>query len=501
MVQKFPRRLESNSNQEHRREDLNVWQAFSQLQYFTNDKVLGEHNFTLKNQFYTEQETRRFSRPGDALIEFNKGPEAYTEFFSNDPRYEDPRHGFWIATDQIMRNNAAFSDSWRPTRHLTLTPAISYVWARGSNGTGETVIDSKSWAPSITAAWDATHDGRTVLRSSFSNYVDVAIRNPVLHTLGTQASRKCLWNTDTMKYDKDCVFNGGLSKNTIGSPCGPSGVNPDGTSCLEDLAIPRTYEYTVGAEREILQGIGFSVDFIYRKFTHQYETRETNRIWNPSGEAVLGYRNGRAEEIRDLTTPAGANRYYAGMTAALNKREGLVKVYLSYTLSKLEGNVFDGLDNPWGDIPGRDAYLYGPGADDHRHDIKASLQYAATKWLSMGIRYNFQTGFPYNRLFRNEVTGNNENYRAAVGQNAGTNVNDPNDDRPLRLPDRQELNAQIRVSMLPLIGHKLDFYVDVLNVMNSRTPTAYGQNDGTTFNTETGWQAPFRMRFGLNYRY
>jgi Carboxypeptidase regulatory-like domain len=500
-VQKFPRTIESKSGEKHERWDLDVFQVAGQLQYFVSGKGIGEHNFQLKNSFYTEQETRRFSVPGDALIEYNQGPEAMTTYYSNDPRYETPRYGFWIATDTITRNNTALSDSWRPTRHVTLTPAISYIWARGYNGAGDTVIDSKSFAPSITGAWDATHDGRTVLRSSFSNYVDVAIRDAVLTTLGTQANQKCLWNADTKAFDKSCVFGGGLSRNTIGSPCGPSGLNPDGSSCIQPLSIPRTYEATVGAEREIVQGVGLAVDVIYRKFTHQYETRETNQIWNPSGEAIVGYRNGRAEKISDLTTPAGANRSYQGITAALNKREGQVKVYVSYTLAKLEGNVWDGLSNPWGDIPARDAYLWGPGPDDHRHDIKASMQFQATKWLSAGIRYNFQTGFPYNRLFRNDATGSNENYRSQIGSNPGTNLNDPGDDRPLRVPDKMELSAQVRVSMLPLIGHKLDFYVDALNILNARTPTSYTQNDGPTFGVESGWQAPFRMRFGLNYKY
>jgi carboxypeptidase family protein len=502
-VQKFPREIQSKSADRHESFDLDVAQAFGQIQYFANTKGFGEHNFQVKNQFYTEWEVRRFSVPGDALYEFN-GPgvrEARTEYYSNDPRYENPRYGWWIASDTITRNNASLSDQWRPTRHLTITPAISYIWARGNNGAGDTVIDSKSFAPSITGAWDATHDGRTVLRGSLSNYVDVAIRDAVLHTLGSQGARKCLWNADTNAYDRSCVFSGGLSKNTIGRPCGPDGLNPDGSSCEAPLSIPRTYEATVGAEREIIQGVGISLDLIYRKFTNQYETNETNQIWNPSGETVVGYRNGRQETIRDLTTPDGATRTYKGLTAALNKREGLVKVYVSYTLSRLEGNVFNGLNNRFGDIPGRDAYVFGPGDDDHTHDVKASMQYSATKWLSMGVRYNFQTGFPYNRLFRNDVTGSNENLRSATGTTAGTNLNDPGDDRPLRLPDRMELNLQLRISMLPLIGHKLDFYVDALNLMNARTPTAYGQNDGTNFNAETGWQAPFRMRFGLNYRY
>jgi hypothetical protein len=225
-------------------------------------------------------------------------------------------------------------------------------------------------------------------------------------------------------------------------------------------------------------------------------------VWNESGTDVVGYRNGRAQTIMDLGTPNGAQRSYIGATFSLNKRAGMIKSYVSYTISKLQGTVWDPTTNgQWGDIPGRDVYLNGPGPDDHRHDLKASLQYSATNWLSFGARYQFTSGFPYNRLFQNTVTNGYENYRAQYGINPGGNVNDPGDDRPLRTPDRQEVNLQVRVSLLPLTGQRLDFYVDALNILGLRTPTSYGQNDGTTFGTETGWMAPFRMRLGLNYRY
>jgi hypothetical protein len=202
----------------------------------------------------------------------------------------------------------------------------------------------------------------------------------------------------------------------------------------------------------------------------------------------------------DMSTPSAAQRSYAGLTAALNKRAGRTKVYLSYTISQLRGTVWDPtVNNPWGDIPGRDVYLKGPGSDDHTHDIKASLQYSAFKWLSFGARWNYSSGFPYNRLFRNDVTGNWENYRAQTGVNPGANLNDPTDDRALRTPDRQEINLQVRLSLLSLIGSKLDFYIDALNILGLRTPLTYSQNEGQNFGVEATWMAPFRLRFGVNY--
>jgi hypothetical protein len=485
----------------YRREDLDVWQAFNRLQWFVDSKGLGEHSLVLKHQFYSEKEVRKQAQPGDYYDEWNGDvPEARTTFYSNNPRQAEPRYGWWVGTDVIYRSNASFSDAWRPTRHFTLTPAISHIWTQGQNSGSDAVIDNQTWAPSVAAAWDATHDGRTVIRGSYSHYVDVAIRTPVLHTGGGPTTQRCLWNPSSNTYDRNCVYSGGPSRNTVGLPCGPTGFDGTGKSCKEKLGVPRTLEYTFGGEREITDGIALGMDLVYRIFDNQYEQRETNRIWNQAGTDLLGYRNGRNETVVDMGTPDGATRTYRGITASLNKRQGQLRTYVSYTLSQLRGTVFDGSDNPWGDIPGRDVYLDGPLPDDHLHDVKASMTYGPTSWLSFGARYNFASGFPYNHLYRNEVTGSYEDYRARRGINPGANINDPADDRELRLPNRQELNLQVRLNLLPLTGHSLAFYVDALNILNLRTATSYGQNDRQTFGVESGWLAPFRVRLGLDYR-
>jgi hypothetical protein len=254
----------------------------------------------------------------------------------------------------------------------------------------------------------------------------------------------------------------------------------------------------------VVPGVALAVDFILRDFESQYETRETNRIWTETANALNptgSYRNGRAETITDLGTPADATRHYRGATLALNKREGRFKSKVSYTLSSLEGNVFDGISNAWGDIPPRDVYLYGPLSDDHRHEVKWSATFQLTPWLSTGLRYRYNSGTPYNRLYYNPVTNSYDVYRARVGVNAGNNINDPADDRDLRLPDIQDVNVQLRANMFPLIGHRLEFYVDVLNALALRTPTQLGQEDGKDFGVVRGRLDPFRVRLGLNYKY
>jgi len=503
-IQTIPNTQRWGNNNNHTRTDVYGLQFVNQIDWFPEHSFGGEHNFQIKDRFYTEQETRRQSRPGDLLYEVQNGtePVARTEYYSNDPRYEPARHGWWIGTDTLSKNVATLADNWKPTRHLTLTPSLSHIWATAGDSRGDQVINSWTLAPGFAAIWDPTHDGRTAFRGSVSTYVDLDVGAIARHSLGGQAQQRCRWNPATNAYDTGCVFSGGLSTNTIGKPCGPSGIDETGQDCQQKLQLPRTYEVTGGAEREIFEGIALSLDFVHRSYTHQYEVNETNRLWNPSGTGVVGYRNGRAETIMDLETPSGAYRRYDGITVGFTKREGRLKARTSYTWSLLSGTSAGGTtNNLWGDIPGRDMFADGYLADDHRHEVKASVSYQATQWLSLGTRTTYTSGQPYNRYFRNDETGSYDRLLATTAINPGTNVNDPGDDRYLRLPDQLEVNVQTRLSLLPLVGKRIDFYVDVLNIFGLRTATTIGTSDGTDFNVERAWMDPFRVRLGFNYRY
>jgi hypothetical protein len=512
VVQKLPRTQEYGNNDQHRREDQYSIQTQNRLEYFL-DGVGGDHAIQLKNNFYAESQTVRLSRPGDRLYELlGTVPEQKTTYFSNDPRIDNAKFGWWIGTSTATRHTLTLSDAWRPTRYLTVTPAVSHVFARGTNNAGSTVINAAAFAPAVSVAWDATHDGRTVLRASYNNYVDINIFDLARTTLGGQVAQRCKYNEggggtldgDGEPFTKECEYSGGASRTTIGLPCGPTGYDATGRRCNTPLGIPRVYEYTLGAEREITPGIAMALDFVLKDFQNQYETRETNRIWNGSGNGLQptgGYRNGRNETVSDLGTPEGAGRTYKGATLALNKREGRFKAKVAYTLSQLRGSVFEGINNQWGDIEPQDVFLWGPLPDDHLHETKLQATYQVTPWLSTGLRYRYNSGVPFSRLYRNPLTGDYNYYNATVGSDGGANRNDPADDRALRRPDIHDFNAQFRVNMMPLTGQQLDFYVDVLNLLALRTPTNIGQEDGRNFGQVTGRMEPFRVRLGLNYKY
>jgi hypothetical protein len=503
--QTYPKSLTFGNAINHSASQGTFFQFVNRLEFFANSRVLGDHDVQLKNNLMLQNDVNYKSEPGDRLYELN-GPEksALTTYYSNDPRYDEAHYGWFITNTNSLRNAVTLSDAWRPTRFLTITPGVAYTTAHASNSRGDDVFTDSALTPSLAAAWDATHDGRTVLRSSFSEYLDTDVSAIAGQTLGSQVSQRCQWNADTQAYDKSCTYSGGASSATVALPCGPSGFDVNGNECRSKLKLPTTWEVTAGAEREVIPGLAIGTNFVYRQFKNQFETVETNRIWNEAGSALEGlggYRDGRAHTVSDLETPDGARRRYIGVTGSVSKREGRLKVQADYTWSRLDGTVLDGSSNAYGDIGPRDMFLYGSLPDDHRHELKLNLRYSASAWLSFGARYSYISGTPYNRLFRNDVTGSFENYGARIGYNPGTNLNDPGDDRQLRLPDQHSFNAQVAFNFMPLIGVHLETYVDVLNVLGLRTTTSVTENEGPSFGQPSGRMAPMHIRFGARYRY
>ena len=94
----------------------------------------------------------------------------------------------------------------------------------------------------------------------------------------------------------------------------------------------------------------------------------------------------------------------------------------------------------------RDLFLWGYLPDDARHVVKTTLTYQWTRWLTSGMTHRYYSGRPYSRRLYNAETGGYDTFRSRVGVDPGTNLNDPGDDRALRLPDLQEFKLQLRAS-------------------------------------------------------
>jgi hypothetical protein len=486
-------------------DDIKQIEFVNELQWFLNSKVFGDHAIKIQSRYYTQGQSASQATPGDRILRFAGAlPDRQTLFFSNDPRFEDARYGYAIfsSSGTLFRN--FIQDAARITRYWTVTPGVSLITSTSSNSRGQTATDGTAVTPHISTAWDATHDGRTVVRGSFNQYVDPDVGRLARHTLGSRVSQECRWNAANQAYTDECRYSGGVPGATIGLPCGPSGIDENGNPCREKLRIPRTTEYTLGGEREVVPGLGLGLDFVYRNFNHPYSTKETNRVWNRTAAALEptgAYRNGRPETIIDLETPDEAKRTYRGVTVAAHKREGTLKITSSYTWSRTEGNVFDTENNAWGDIPPRDLFLWGLNPDNSTHVIKTGLNYRFTSWLSCGVLYEYRSGTPYNRWYYNSTTGAYDILRARVGINPGNNINDPNDDRNLRLPDVQSLDIQLRANLRSIVKQDLELWSDIRNVLALRTTTGVITQDGGAFGLPTSRMIPMTIRLGFRYRY
>jgi hypothetical protein len=502
----YPREVFYQNYNLHDQRLTNTIEFVNSLEWFGTTRRFGEHDVKLVSRVRNNSYEQAQSTPGDQYLTFNGSvPDRLQYFYANDPRLDTARAGWWIRGSSGTITITSLTDTYRPTRFLTLTPGVGMTTIKAAAfGKEDLDIDSLALTPHLAASWDATHDGRTVLRASYNHYVDGDAIRIARHGNGGRVSQTCRWNEPTQEFTRDCTYSGGASGRTFGLPCGPTGVDERGRDCRERLKIPRTYEFTVGAEREVVQGVAVGADVVSRKYTNPYETAETNRIWNGSGTALEptgGFRSGRSETISDLETPEDAVRDYLGVTGTVRKREGKLKLSSAYTWSHLQGNVFNNEGNEFGENPGKNVYLYGDLPDDARHVVKTSATYTWTTWLSTGLSYTYESGRPYRRRFRNDVTGGFEDYRARVGVNPGGNINDPGDDRPLRLPDRQRVNLQTRVNFKPLLGFNAELYADVINIFALRTATSVEENDGPAFGLSRGRMDPLWVRLGYRFKY
>jgi hypothetical protein len=497
--------LRRNYN-EQERDSRRTVEISGNLEWFKSTKRFGSHALKGGFRFMSVHNPSAQTVPGDA-IDYNAGtvPVARAEYCGNDPKNSNGEcRRSWLYSDIVGRSTLTFlQNAWKPTRYLTITPGVAFHTGRSENDQGSVVTDIMAATPHLSTVWDPTRDGRTSLRASVSGLVDTGFLALASFTSRQLYSRRCNWDDDAKAYVRNCRASGGESSQTAGLPCGPDGIAADGTSCRTELRAPRVWEYTVGAQREVVTGVTVGADVIHRRFVHQWEDLETNAIWNQGGTDVRregGWRNGRAEFVYDLETPDEARRRYTGVTVALRKREGLLRIISSYTWSRSEGTDNSSFASSFLDNPGQTPFYYGPLADDFRHDVRFQATYQARTWLSAGVTYQFLSGGPYNRYGFDDQTGGYSRLQTRRGYDSQGTLN-PDDDIPLRLPDISLLNLQVRTSLQPWLGQKIDLFADVINLLSLRTTLSVVEQDTPGWGRGLGRVPPTTVRLGLRYRF
>lgn len=476
------------------------------IEWFPSSRRLGEHAVTLGAVARIVSNDTATTVTGDA-VDYKAGTDnfARTEACSNDPKADNGacRKNWLRSAVSGWAFKSWIEDKFRPTRFLSITPGLAFHAGGSVDDRQNQVTDITAFTPHLAATWDPTHDGKTALRASIDSSVDTGFLALAGFTSKALYERTCFWDPETKTYTRNCRSEGGNEGTTVGLPCGPDAVKPDGTPCTSKLTAARVWEGNLGAEREIVDGVSLGVDLMYRRFVRQWEDVETNAFWNQGGSGLdrrAMFRTSRSQYVFDLQSPPEKRRDYKALELKLRKREGLLKAYVSYTLGQSVGNDDSAFVTLYLDNPGQAVYDYGPLPNDIRHDLRVQALYLVKNWLSVGGVYQFLSGAPYNRYFWDSEFRSFSRLAAQRGYDSRGNL-DPTDDIPLRTPDLSQLGLQIRFYLMPLIKQRIEAWVDMDNVLALRTPTGVIQTDGPNWGRPTGRMPPLRLVFGARYKY
>jgi len=409
---------------------------------------------------------------------------------------------------------AFLKDTWKLPKYkrLRLIPGVAMHFGNTINPDGHTVTSFFTATPHINFAWDILGDGKTVFRGGYNQYVDTGFLSLARFIGRDHINYRCNWDKATQTFSSSCSLGG--QTRTVGMPQGPT-YDKDGKVAdkfnPDALTIPRVHEVTVGAEREWLTGFSTGVDFQYRRFMNQWEDLETNVLWNEAGDSADGFKNGKSEYIWDLETPEAAWRRYIGLTVFGRKFIGSWQLMASYTYSHFEGTVAEGYATVYLDRARQEKFFEGYLPDDRRHVFKLTGFYSWNKELNVGGSIWVGTGTPYDKLYYNSFFQDYNDRRAPRGMDPG-DLSTPDDDEELRMPTRMVFDLKIayRLGRVTewMFGTPLDLELigEVFNLFNLRTATRYEDRNlaagaATQFGDVIAKQSPFRVRFGLRYRY
>jgi hypothetical protein len=342
-----------------------------------------------------------------------------------------------------MRNFAAFVQDRASYSRVTLNLGLRWSFYDGylpeqTGGGGrwypqttypklEAGFNWNTLAPRTSLTWKVTDDGRNVAKASYSRYYEVMytgefadVINP--NTINTGGLATYRWFGD---------LNGnGLVDTSEYDPVPLSTVQPKLNSIDSDLKDPRTDEFTLGYQRELIRNVGFTASWIQRWFNDATVDAEvgipvdayTPQTFNDPGPDNLVNTGDdrpitlynvqsayRGKNVAFHTNFPGTQRY-KGLELSVSKRMAdRWQLMGSYVWSRLDGDLVVDPNNPNQTIS---ANATGRGANDQPHAIKILGAYQAPWRVTVGFNYQGLSGLPTDRQFRASLTQGSTTVRA-----------------------------------------------------------------------------------------
>ena len=451
------------------------------------DNVLGDHELKAGWNFAYTMTDFDLRYPGGGTYNDQNGrPYRFTEIVPN------PVTGKrnYYTDDKGYTLGVFLQDSWKIFKTLTFKPGIRIDYVRMENTEGEAIVEYATTSPRINLVWDATGDGKTVVRFGYNRYVDPGWFN-VSSFLGSKGLWTRTWefNPATGKYD---IFfsesnNPYEDPNVIGS---------------NNNTAPHADEFSLQVERELFTDFSLSVNGLYREFKYLFEDDEVNQIWNQDGSDIIGYKSGRETYIYRTQNPREAWRRYWGLEIVARKAfSDNWQMTGSYSYSRTKGAP----DDYWSsylDNPRQDQYWWSWSPFDRRHVIKLDGSYHLPWGVELGASVWWATGAPYSKYFKDQYYGSYLLYQAPRGM-------DPDHpDNPYwnRTPDVLNINLKVVWDMKELTGQQIDLIGMLNNVMHLRyksdlETSAYPPGSTREYGRYYNMTDGFSASLGIRYRY
>jgi hypothetical protein len=394
-------------------------------------------------QWWTPTGTDGFVIFGDARVRYNSSdvldPATGTTTHVLRPNevflYNTP-----LTQETKMRNFAAFVQDRVSYERFTLNLGLRWSYYDGSipaqTGGGGRFFPETSYpeidpgfkwntlAPRTGLVYKITNDGKNVAKASYSRYYETMYTSEYASVNQNSIQTG---GVETHVWLGDLNNNGLVEANEIGAF--KSGFTPKANKIDPNLKDPKTDEIMFAFQRELMNNVSFSADWIQRWFNDQtidqscygFDCSQTSTLaYTPATFLDFGPDNlrGTADD-RNLTfynvpaalrvpekqatwhTNCGNNtsiectQKYRALELAVSKRmSNHWQMQTSYVWSRLDGNRVLDYTNPNNQI---DFIRGGRGANDQPHAFKLLGSYQAPWGITVGANYQALSGLPRDR--------------------------------------------------------------------------------------------------------